>query len=250
MLSISCRCTTYGRVDTLEESLYSFLSQKYDGPKELIILNDYPLQKLHFDHPEVKIFNLDYTVNTIGEKENMSVELCSYDTIAIWDDDDIALSNHLFNINQYFISDVDLLFWKNAIYFNSGSITSLTAVGHSGFVYSRKIWQEVGGYPKANAGCDTLFIQEARKKTKNIINAYPPNDSVSWIYYWGNRSYHMSGLGVDKPDRPNIIQRHSKHIEALRKQGKIPTGDIELKPKWKLPYDKLHKEYLLKMETL
>ena len=64
---ISCKCITYGRVNFLEESLYSFLNQDYPGKKELIIVNDYPLQTLVFEHPDVKIYNLDYTFNTIGE---------------------------------------------------------------------------------------------------------------------------------------------------------------------------------------
>ena len=57
---ISCKCITYGRVHTLEESIYSFINQEYPGKKELVIINDYPLQRLEFNHPEVKIFNLDY----------------------------------------------------------------------------------------------------------------------------------------------------------------------------------------------
>jgi glycosyltransferase involved in cell wall biosynthesis len=36
---ISCKCITYGRVDTLQESIYSFINQDYPGKKELIIVN-------------------------------------------------------------------------------------------------------------------------------------------------------------------------------------------------------------------
>lgn len=54
----------------------------------------------------------------------------------------------------------------------------------------------------------------------------------------------MSGLGADTPDRSNIIQRHSEHIENLRQQGKIPTGEILLKLKWSIPYDKLLIDFL------
>ena len=56
---ISCKCITYGRTDLLVESLYSFLIQDYPKDKcELVIVNDYPLQKLHYPHPQVKIYNL------------------------------------------------------------------------------------------------------------------------------------------------------------------------------------------------
>lgn len=244
MKSISCKCITYGRVDTLEEALYSFLIQQYDGEHELIIVNDYPHQTLYFDHPKVKIFNLKDTFETIGDKENFAVSQCAYDTIAIWDDDDIAMPNHLSNINKYFDYESDLLHWQKGVLFNSGSISSIGSLGNAGIVYSKKIWQTIGGHPKENAGYDMTFVVKIKEKSKNIILASPPDNEVSWFYYWANRSYHMSGLGTDTPDRPNIIQRHSEHIENLRINNKIPTGNITLSPRWKLNYSNLLKEYV------
>ena len=70
---ISCKCITYGRVETLEESLESFLKQDYPADKcELVIVNDYPLQTLRFDHPQVRIVNVNHTFTTIGAKENFA----------------------------------------------------------------------------------------------------------------------------------------------------------------------------------
>ena len=43
---VSCYCPTYGRTSFLEEAIYSFLNQDYDGEKELIILNDLEDQTL------------------------------------------------------------------------------------------------------------------------------------------------------------------------------------------------------------
>lgn len=243
-LPISCRCITYGRVDVLEEALHSFINQEYNGKYELIIVNDYPIQKLHFDHPKIKIFNLDYTFDTIGDKENFAVSQCQYDTIAVWDDDDIAMPNHLSNINKFFDDDTDLLHWQRGVYFNNKEITSITKLGNSGIVYSKKIWKQIGGHPKENAGYDMSFVLAIKKNSQNIVLASPPDDEVSWFYYWANRSYHMSGLGRDTPDRPNIIQRHSEHIEQLRKQCKIPTGEIILKPHWKQDYKKLLQDFI------
>ena len=248
MKSISCKCITYGRVDLLEEALYSFLNQEYHGDYELVIVNDYPLQKLHFDHPRVKIFNLDNTFDTIGEKENFAVSQCQYDIVAVWDDDDIAMSNHLSNIDKYFADDSDLLHWQKGIVFGAGEITAMTSLGNSGIVYSKKIWKQLGGHPKENAGYDMTLVIKIKEASKNIVLASPPDDEVSWFYYWANRSYHMSGLGADTPDRPNVIQRHSEHIENLRLQGSIPTGDIYLNPRWKQDYSQKLKSFLLKQK--
>ncbi len=242
---ISCKTVTYGRVSTLEETLYSFLNQDYKKERELIIVNDYPLQKLIYYHPQVKIFNLDKTFETIGEKENFAVNQCKGDLIAVFDDDDIALSNHLSNIDKY-MEDADLLHWGHGVYFNSGKVTDIVNVGNSGIVYKKSIWEKVGRHPLENAGYDTTFVNNIRATGAKVINAYPPKEETSWFYYWGGRSYHQSGMGTDDGTRPNIIQRHSEYIEEERKKGNIPTGDIVLKPHWKQPYDKLLKEFVRK----
>jgi hypothetical protein len=243
-IPISCKCITYGRVDLLEESLYSFLNQKYDGESEMLIVNDYPEQKLYFDHPKVRIINLDKTFDTIGEKENFAVENCKYDTIAVWDDDDIALPNHLENINKYFPS-YDLLHWNKGALVNYKKIEELCWLGNSGIVYTKEIWNRAGRHELENAGYDMSFVDKLNYKYLcNVINANPPDDEVSWMYLWGGRCYHMSGLGTDTPDRENVIVRHSKHIENLKNSGKIPIGDIELMPRWGIDYKELLIKYI------
>lgn len=238
---ISCKCITYGRVNLLEEAIKSFLIQSYSGKKELIIVNDYPKQNLIFNHPEVKIFNINKTFPTIGEKENFAVSKCSGELIAVWDDDDIALPNHLDNISKY-MKNNSLLHWGRGILMDDGKITAITGLGNSGIVYTKKVWEDIGGHPLENAGYDMSFVMKIRSKYK-FIEAKPEDKNVGWIYYWGNRSYHMSGLGTDTPDRDNIIKRHSEYIEKQVTLGNIPTGNIYLKPRWKRNYVKILEEF-------
>jgi glycosyltransferase involved in cell wall biosynthesis len=243
--SISCKCSTYGRIDLLEESVHSFLNQRYEGKKELVIVNDYPLQNIIFDHPEVKIINLKQTFDFIGDKDNFAVENCSHDIISVWDDDDVAMPNHLENIAKYFSNDDDLLHWQRGVLFDFGQITAITSLGNSGIVFSKKTWKEVGGYPKQNAGHDMSFVMSIKhRRDVKVITASPPDEEVSWFYMWGDRCYHLSGAGTDTPDRPNIIQRHSEHIEYLRQLGKIPTGDIKLNPRWNKDYQGILRDYV------
>jgi hypothetical protein len=242
---ISCRCITYGRINTLEEAIYSFLNQNYPGKKELIIVNDYPLQKLKLNHPEIHIYNTDSVFPTIGDKENFTIKKCKYDIIALWDDDDIALSNHLTNISRYFTEETALLHWQRGILFNRPKIEAITSLGNAGMVYRKSIWEQIGHYPLENAGYDTTFVNKILSKfPNNITKASPPDNEVSWIYYWGHRSYHMSGLGADDETRPNVIQRHTEYIENERIKGNIPTGDISLNPNWEVNYTQLLKEYI------
>lgn len=243
---ISLKCITYGRTTFLEEQLHSFLIQEFEGERELVIVNDYPLQTLVFDHPLVRIFNLDKTFDVLGDKENFTVEQCKGDIIAVYDDDDIALPNHLSNIEKYFVPGSDLLHWQKGMYVNLPNITAITSVGNSGIVFSRKIWRYLQGYPRENAGYDTTFTNTIHANSKNIVRATPPDDEVSWMYIWGGRDYHQSGMGTDDGTRPNIVQRHIVHIEERRKKGLIPTGIVELHPHWKIDYSKLLKDFIKK----
>jgi hypothetical protein len=233
------------------EALYSFLIQDYPADKcELIIVNDYPQQKLVFDHPQVTIHNLDETFTTIGEKENYAIERCSGDLIAVWDDDDVALSNHLSNVAKFWKPDANLLHWQNGVFYNEPVITKLMSIGNSGIVYSKKAWEAIGKSPIENAGGDmTLVVAIHNLGRDKVILANPPNEECSWFYMWGGRGYHQSGQGTDNDTRPNIIQRHSVHIEQLRAQGKIPTGEIKLIPKWKKNYARMLKDYINEKHT-
>jgi glycosyltransferase involved in cell wall biosynthesis len=242
---ISAKCITYGRVDFLEESVQSFLQQEYPGQKELIIVNDYPLQELIYDHPEIKIYNLDETFATIGEKENFAMSKCSGDIICQWDDDDIALPNHLSNVAKYLTKDYDIIHWKNGAYCNNDRITSLCFIGNSGICFTKSVWEKVGGHPIENAGYDMTFIENIhRLDNSRVLFVTTPLDEVSWFYMWGGRGYHMSGQGHDTADRPNAIQRHSEHVEGRRLRGEIPTGDVSLSPNWRQDYSQLLKDFI------
>ena len=242
--SISCKMITYGRVEFLEESLHSFLLQDYPGEKELVIVNDYPLQKLKFDHPDVRIYNLDETFKTIGEKENYATELCRGEIICQWDDDDVALPWHLKNVANYFTDDINILHWNPGVFYNNNEITDITWIGNSGIVFRKSAWKAIGGHPIENAGYDMTFINKLHHYGGRLF-ASPPKEEASWFYMWGGRGYHMSGQGTDDDTKPNILQRHGEHIECLRQVGKIPTGVIKLNPSWKKDYKDLLYKFLI-----
>lgn len=241
---ISCKCITYGRVSTLEESIESFLKQDYPADKcELIIVNDYPLQTLVFDHPQVKIVNLSETFDTIGEKENYATNLCQGEIICQWDDDDVALSNHLQNVVKYMADNVNIIHWETGVLCHITGIEQVGWIGNSGIVFRKSAWKAVGGHPIENAGYDMTFIESINAYGGRLF-AKPPKEEASWFYMWGGRGYHMSGEGTDHPGKLNAIQRHSAHIEKERRIGKIPIGEVKLNPHWNIDYPELLKTYL------
>lgn len=103
-------------------------------------------------------------------------------------------------------------------------------------MYSRRAWDEVGGHPHENAGYDVTFVNKLLAAGASVVLADPPARDVSWFYMWAHGSYHMSGLGTDDGSRPHVVLRHSEHIEQLRQQGLVPTGDVELVPRWRRDY--------------
>ena len=246
-LPISCKCLTYGRVHLLEESIFSYLQQDYPGKREMLIVNDAPFQFLTIDkekYPDVRIINLAQTFKTIGEKEDFSISQCNYDIISQWDDDDIANPWHLLNINKYF-PGYDLLHWRKGIFSVSSVIEKITGLGNSGIVFSKQAWQMVGGYPHENCGADMSFVLNITAKGK-VINAAPENDQVSWWYRWGENNYNCSGQGSDKgrPEDEQIIARHVRYIDNLRKRGEIPEGEIELHPHFNKDYLKIFMDFI------
>ncbi len=176
---ISCKCITYGRVDTLEESLNAFLKQDYPADKcELVIVNDYPMQKLRFNHPQVRIHNMDFTFSTIGEKENYATDLCMGDIICQWDDDDVAMPWHLNNVAKYFTDDVNILHWNPGVFYNGDSITDITWIGNSGIVFRKSAWEAIGHHPIENAGYDMTFIERLHAYGGRLF-ATPPKEEAS-----------------------------------------------------------------------
>jgi hypothetical protein len=81
---VSCLCLTYGRPHLLEEAVESFLRQRWNGEKELIVVTDHPEQTLVYEHPEVLIVNLNRRLKTLGEKRNLSVALARHDNLLVW----------------------------------------------------------------------------------------------------------------------------------------------------------------------
>jgi hypothetical protein len=68
------------------------------------------------------------------KKKTFATERCKGDIICQWDDDDIALPNHLNNVNKYFTMKTNILHWKMGIFYNEPHIT-ITFVGNSGIVF-------------------------------------------------------------------------------------------------------------------
>ena len=248
---VSALCVTYGRPHVLEESIYSFLQQDYQGPKELVILNDFAEQTLRFDHPEVRIINRQERYPSLGDKRNASVELASHDLLFVWDDDDIFLPHRL----RYSVEQMrgGLSFFKqggHALILNDGKVTEiLHSIFHSASCYTRALFKQVGGYQPLGRGEDMYFEQALHQI---LGDRFPqgiadPNEYF-YLYRWaGTNSYHASWY-EDKPEQSGN-QQVADFVRQQVASAAIPVGDVTLNPLWRADYAALSKAFLQTYQT-
>jgi glycosyltransferase involved in cell wall biosynthesis len=235
---VSCICPTYGRVELLEEAIYSFLQQDYPGPKELIVLNDYEPQTLEFDHPEVCIVNLAQRFKSIGEKYEAAVALCSHTLIFVWHDDDIYLPHRLsFSVANF---DQTKGFFKanSAWFWNDGQVSGPERnVFHGGSCWTRDLFAQVQGYPHLNTGYDIGFEQLCEEARPGSIRVHPARpEEVYYVYRWsGTDSYHLSALSQNGQADQEVLA----FVQKRAQWGLIKQGQIALKPHWRTDYSLL-----------
>jgi hypothetical protein len=229
-------CLTFARPKRLlEEAVYSFLNQDYAGEKELLVLNDFEHQTIGFGHPQVTVVNLAPRFHTVGEKRNAAAALCRYDLLAVWDDDDIYLPHRLsFSVSHY---DEGKRFFKpsKAFILNDGVVSGpKRALFHSGGLWHRSLFDQVGGYAPMDAGED----REIEGRFAAVIGTAKDYDEIQpseiyYLYRWsGTESYHLSDFG---PGEDQI----AGYARSALAEGAIESGQIVLNPHWAMDYSQL-----------
>ena len=239
---VSCLCLTYGRVELLEEAIYSFLQQDYAGPKELIVLNDYDQQLLAFEHPEVRVINLPRRARTVGEKRNMAVALASHDLLFPWDDDDICLPHRLSLSVERFESTKGFFKASSAWLWDNGQLSGpYCNTFHGISCWSRKLFDTVRGYGATGSGEDTVFEQLLDHQFLGSTRACDlRTEEVYYIYRWlGTGSYHLSQFGDYCPDINVGQQEVESFVQQRASRDEIPLGRVPLQPGWKTDYRQL-----------
>ncbi len=247
--SISCICPTFNRSRLLEESIESFLRQDYKGKKELIIINDFYKQKLEFNHPEVIIINQNEVAKSLGGKINNAIyKYARYDLIAVWEDDDIYLSRNL-SLRVKYLGDKKASLIHNAFFiadnFISTKISSNTF--HGQFILTKKLFDEIGGYPETYKAHDIKIIKKIPKfDIKRNTKLSPVN--ISYIYRWRyNGSRNLSSF-FSKESEEETLKRikkfQNKQLSLIKEEQ-----TINLNPHWDYPYEQI-KQFDLKHDSV
>jgi len=223
----SCYCITHGRTHLLEEALESFLRQDYEGPKELIILNDFVHQELIFDHPRVTVVNAGHQIATLGRKYNAAIALCSGDVLMPWDDDDIYLPWRI----SYSVERMRQgVFHTHQGWYEgqSGILTYTENLFQCNLAVDRALLHSLGGYADRDvSGVDEDLFKKLQGS--QLTQRISPED-IFYIYRWPcTSSYHGSGWGIEKE---GISTMAGEYVSNLLEKGEIPSGRILLDPHW------------------
>jgi hypothetical protein len=180
----------------LEECVAWFLLQDYEGPKELLILNDCKEQILECDAPGVRVINTAERSPTLGDKYNLMNDLATGEIVLPWEDDDVSLPNRIRQCVEN-LGECEYYNPQHTWYEQNGQLfkTHQHGVCHNASAYRRgKI-----NYPSVNgsqdAGAD--FQAKCLLKCSSIVLDRP--HQWDYVYRFGVSNYHLSGFAdMDK----------------------------------------------------
>jgi hypothetical protein len=166
MNGITCVLLATGKIDRLQESLASFLSQEL-AEKQLIIVNLCVRMKLEFAHPDVIIINTRQA--PMGGRtmpfraKNMAIEQARYPTIVIWSELDYYLPNHLSRVADNM--DAQWLWFEKEFQSDGRKHLKVNQGSESVFAFTKEAWSKVGGFGHGiNGAEDRNFVARITKE--------------------------------------------------------------------------------------
>lgn len=205
-------CPTYGRLPFLNRMLASFLSQTYID-KHLVIVNDDVNVRIVCNEDNVTCINMD-TKMLIPQKHNIGNALNYSDLIMPFDDDDIFMPNRIANSVKAHKENPNVgMFVKLIQYTLYGDIFSHGGCSPTVCSYTRKTWNEVGGYKYySNHGEDIDFFNSIKNK---VVTR--DDKELDFVYNYGNINYHASSV-FKEGEVERIAKRQLEQMNMVGKE--------------------------------
>ena len=216
---VSILIPTYGRTSLLKECVYSALSQVWSGRIEIIVLNDCVEQQIQ-PISGVLVINAPQRYATLGDKRTALVRLATMDRLQMWDDDDIALPDHVAKSVASLDRSKCPAVRSTLGYVMDG--TSVTVWNNQPF-HSATMWTEamlsLMPYASMDDNEDIELCQRAIAKgwflgDETIV----PHGTPTWIY------------------RPSVSTQHATKVGKLTLDTSEPTGAVDIVPIWDSDY--------------
>lgn len=236
---VSLVVPTFARTALLCEVVECFRRFTYNGPLELVIVNDCDRQTLTCDVPHVSIYNRPL-FPTFGDKVNWLYSRASHDLIIRCDDDDLLLPDTVTALVAK-LAAYDALLGKPSpvarfrklLQWTGTALRVRSASIHHGAVIRKDAWRASGGLPSLSAGYpDMAFWQRM---------------TPQWIVgRWHHElDGHLLAIHRADPDRPHMegADRVTGHPPLSEREwqdrqvarintGEEPSGVVRLIPSW------------------
>jgi glycosyltransferase involved in cell wall biosynthesis len=200
---ISCIMPTYGRPEYVNESVAMFLAQDYPR-KELIILNDCVGQQFEGEFSNVHFINQNFRFTSLGEKRNTCIQLAKGPVIAVWDDDDVYLPWRL-SFSWFEMDRLGTPFYRPAefwAYWGDDNLHDNQSVpgwvSHAWVMYTKDLWQKVGGYPHIDMGEDAQFFERIHQELGETFIKYELARENRFGILRGTSQYHHMSINGGK----------------------------------------------------
>lgn len=186
---VSCLCPTYGRPQLLANAIACFLAQDYDGPRELLILDDagqYGSQQ--GDHWQ--IISVNRRFQSLPAKFNALAGLARGDVLAVWEDDDIYLPWHLSTIAAAVQQGAPVAKPATVWSLHGGQLIREGAAGrfHASLAFTRPALEAVGGWPLTRrADFDQQLIGRLREAHGEPVDTSESDPrGPGYVFRWGS----------------------------------------------------------------
>lgn len=228
---VSCICPTFGRAYLLEEAIESFHMQDYPGEKELIICNDFTEQRLVYNHPEVRVYNLPERCPNLGNKKNYSNSLGTGELLLTWEDDDIHLPGRISRmVKAIQQSDVEFVFEGPYYCLYGGRLKKEPGMTQGTHIITKRLFDESPKYPEMNSGQDQEFNKLLRKHVGRELGVC--REEPQFLYRYSTGRAHISQFGKDVDNKVSGYDLVFMNALQYVMNKQEPEGVYELKPHW------------------
>ena len=213
MIKLSVLCITYQRYRLLEECIQSYLEQDFQGPSEMVVVNDSPLVKYDMIGSiggisswagtrgwtkHIRIINAETRFPNIGRKLEYGFKQCQGDWVVRLDDDDLLMPNALTQIQSFITQkpDVDVVRFSNFYLMGNNTFERMSEGINTLNTLSRSYINRLE-WPDENATEDLKIIFGEH------TTQYTAPNTAGMIYRWRGDGTNIS-CHVDKPNEERL----------------------------------------------
>jgi len=226
----------YGRTWLLAEAVEAYLRQDYDGPSELVVVNDFEGLQLSIDrsrckpNQSIRVVNLLHRMTSLNDKFDFGVKLATHELVCMWDDDDISLPHRLSQSAHAWqeLHEPGYLSLSHHYNLDQGKAPTIIPRGiHGGDMFTRTAYLALDG-SNGDGHNDENFV--AKAKADGIFEVYDNREAPSYVYRWGGITGHNSCYARDLA---TCMQRF--HADVVRDR-RFVAGKVKVVPAWATDY--------------